>query len=198
MKRLPKSFFQKNTALVAKELLGKVLIFKDKNRILSGIIVETEAYVGPKDLANHASRGKTPRNEVMFDEAGNWYIYLVYGFYNCLNIVTEAKDYPAAILIRALEPLKGLSLMKTNRKTEKLENLTNGPGKLCQAFGIDKKLNYSSAVNKKSPLFIGDIGMKVLPSQIVKTKRIGIDYAETWKDKPLRFYIKGNKFISKK
>ncbi|EKE21915.1 MAG: hypothetical protein ACD_7C00095G0001 [uncultured bacterium] len=125
MKRLTHSFFNRKTALVAQELLGKVLIYKNKDQIISGIIVETEAYIGPKDLASHASRGKTPRNEVMFGEAGHWYIYLIYGFYNCLNIVTEEKNYPAAVLIRAVEPLEGISLMEINRKTKKLENLTS-------------------------------------------------------------------------
>ncbi|KKP67679.1 MAG: hypothetical protein UR65_C0067G0010, partial [Candidatus Moranbacteria bacterium GW2011_GWE2_35_164] len=140
----------------------------------------------------------TPRNEVMFGEAGHWYIYLIYGFYNCLNIVTEEKNYPAAVLIRAVEPLEGISLMEINRKTKKLENLTSGPGKLCQAFGIDKNLNHISALNKKSPLFIGDIGTKIPKSKIIKTTRIGVDYAGKWKDKKLRFYIKNNAFISKK
>ncbi|KKP68865.1 MAG: hypothetical protein UR66_C0003G0130 [Candidatus Moranbacteria bacterium GW2011_GWE1_35_17] len=198
MKKLTYKFFNRKTALVARELLGKVLIYKNKDQIISGIIVETEAYVGPKDLASHASRGKTPRNEVMFGEAGHWYIYLIYGFYNCLNIVTEEKNYPAAVLIRAVEPLEGISLMEINRKTKKLENLTSGPGKLCQAFGIDKNLNHISALNKKSPLFIGDIGTKIPKSKIIKTTRIGVDYAGKWKDKKLRFYIKNNAFISKK
>lgn len=134
----------------------------------------------------------------MFGKAGFWYIYLIYGFYNCLNIVTERKDYPAAVLIRAIEPLKGITLMKINRKNEKLENLTSGPGKLCQAFEIDKNLNNISALNKKSPLFIGDMGIIIPKSKIVKTTRIGVDYAGKWKDKKLRFYIKNNPFISKK
>lgn len=198
MKKLNKSFFKRNTSLVAQELLGKVLVYKDKKGILSGIIVETEAYVGPKDLANHASRGKTPRNEVMFGEAGHWYVYLIYGFYNCLNIVTEEKNYPAAVLIRALEPLEGVSFMKTNRKIKDFKNLTSGPGKLCQAFKIDRKFNYTSAANNKSPLFIGDIGIKISKNKIIKSKRINVDYAKEWKDKFLRFYIKDNIFVSKR
>lgn len=198
MKKLSHPFFNRSATLVAQELLGKILVYKSKQGIFSGIIVETEAYTGPKDLANHASKGKTPRNEVMFDKAGFWYIYLVYGFYNCLNIVTGEKDYPAAVLIRAVEPLAGIDLMKINRHSEKIANLTSGPGKLCQAFGIDKKINYLCALNKKSPLFIGDSGIIIPKNKIVKAKRIGVDYAEKWKDKLLRFYIKDNKFISKK
>lgn len=198
MHRLTSSFFNRKTILVAQELLGKALIYKQNDQTLSGIIVETEAYIGPKDLASHASRGKTPRNEVMFDSAGFWYIYLIYGFYNCLNIITEEKGYPAAVLIRAIEPISGIDLMEIRRHNKKLENLTNGPGKLCQAFSIDKKLNHTSAVNKKSPLFIGDMGLKIPKTKIIKTTRIGVDYAKEWKDKPLRFYIKDSPFISKK
>lgn len=198
MKRLTSLFFNRKTTLVAQELLGKVLVYKSKQGTLSGIIVETEAYTGPKDLASHASRGKTPRNEIMFNSAGFWYIYLIYGFYHCLNIVTEGKNYPAAVLIRAVEPISGIELMKKRRRNEKLENLTNGPGKLCQAFSIDKKLNTTSATSKKSPLFIGDLDIKIPKSKIVQTKRIGVDYAQAWKDKPLRFYIKDNLFVSKK
>lgn len=198
MKRLTKSFFNRPTTLVAQELLGKVLIYKDKNQTISGIIVETEAYIGPEDLASHASRGKTPRNSVMFNEAGYWYVYLIYGFYNCLNIVTEGKNYPSAVLIRAVEPLEGISIMEINRKTKKLENLTSGPGKLCQAFGIDKKLNCLSCLDKNSTLFIADLKIKVPKNQIKKAKRVGVDYAGKWKDKLLRFYIKDNPFVSKK
>lgn len=198
IRKLKKSFFKKNTRLVAQELLGKVLIYKNKNQIISGIIVETEAYIGPQDLASHAAKGKTPRNAVMFDEAGYWYIYLIYGSYNCLNIVTEGKNYPSAVLIRAVEPLEGISLMQTNRQTKKIENLTSGPGKLCQAFGIDKKLNYLSCLGKNSKLFIADFGIKIKSTQIKKAKRIGVDYAGKWKDRLLRFYIKHNSFVSKK
>lgn len=198
MKRLTKSFFNRPTALVAQELLGKVLVYKDKDTVISGIIVETEAYIGPQDLASHASRGKTPRNAIMFDEAGYWYVYLIYGFYNCLNIVTEGKDYPSAVLIRAVEPLEGISLMQINRKTEKLENLTSGPGKLCQAFGIDKKLNCLSCLNRDSNLFIADLKIKIPKNKIKKAKRVGVDYSGKWKDRLLRFYLKDNPFVSKK
>ena len=198
MKKLSEPFFNRKTELVAQELLGKVLVYNDRNKVISGIIVETEAYVGPQDLASHASRGKTPRNEVMFDKAGNWYVYLIYGFYNCLNIVTERKNYPAAVLIRAVEPIKGIELMQNNRKTEKLKNLTSGPGKLCQAFGIDKKINYLSATGNDATLFITDSKITIPKSKIKKAKRIGVDYAGRWKDKLLRFYIKDNSFVSKK
>jgi DNA-3-methyladenine glycosylase len=121
----------------------------------------------------------------MFESAGTWYVYMIYGMYHCLNIVTEAKDYPSAVLIRALEPV-GL-----------LTDQANGPGKLCRALEIDKKLNCSSAVSKNSKLYIEGRGIKIPKTRIIKTKRIGVDYAREWKDKKLRFYIKGNKFVSK-
>lgn len=198
MKKLPQSFFNRKTSQVAQDLLGKILVHKNKNQLFSGIIVETEAYVGPRDLANHASKGKTPRNEVMFGKAGYWYIYLIYGFYNCLNIVTEKKDYPAAVLIRAIEPLEGIEKMEINRKTNKRENLTSGPGKLCQALEIDRKINSLSATAKDAGLFIADSKIHIPKNKIKKAKRVGVDYAGKWKDKLLRFYIKDNPFVSKK
>lgn len=198
MKKLTRSFFERKTEIVAQELIGQILVYKNKQNIISGIIVETEAYIGPKDLANHASRGKTPRNEVMFDKAGFWYIYLIYGFYHCLNIVTEQKNYPSAVLIRAIEPLAGIDQMKINRKTDELKNLTNGPGKLCQALGINRQLNHTSAIKTNSELFIARSEMEIPKNKIKKAKRIGVDYSGKWKDKLLRFYLKDNVFVSKK
>lgn len=190
---LKQKFFKQKTETVAQQLLGKYLVRKIGKKHLGGMIVETEAYVGPHDLACHASSGKTERTKVMFEPAGTWYVYMIYGMYFCLNIVTEAKDYPSAVLIRALEPDINLRLT-----TYDLRLLSNGPGKLCRALKIDKKLNCSSAVGKSAKLFIEDKGVKIPKSRIVKTKRIGVDYAGNWKDKKLRFYIKGNKFVSKK
>ncbi len=162
-RRLNANFFKQNTFKLAQALLGKYLLRQDGKNILIGKIVETEAYYGPKDKASHASRGKTERTKIMFDQPGTAYIYLVYGMYYCFNIVTEAKDFPAAILIRALEPVAGIKQMYKNRKL-KIKNsklltfprcgmplrgldfrlytvLTNGSAKLCQALKIDKKLN---------------------------------------------------------
>lgn len=190
MPRLEKKFFEQKTERVARQLLGKVLTHKVGQKIISGMITETEAYVGPDDLASHASKGKTNRTSVMFGEASVWYVYLIYGFYYCLNIVTEKKDYPSAVLIRALEPLKGIKYMKQHRNIDILTNLTNGPGKLCQALKIDKALNNTSAVLKNSTLFIEDRGLKIASKNIIKTARIGVDYAGEWKNKLLRFYVK--------
>lgn len=182
---LKREFFEQKTVKVAQELLGKVLVRRIGQKTMSGIIVETEAYVGPHDLACHASKGRTQRTEVMFDLAGIWYVYMIYGMYYCANIITEQKDYPSAVLVRAIEPLENIKLT------------TDGPGKLCRALKIDKKLNCESAVTKNSRLYFEDRGIKVSKSKIIKTTRIGVDYAGIWKDKPLRFYIKENKFVSK-
>jgi DNA-3-methyladenine glycosylase len=198
MTKLTQNFFDRKTELVAKELLGKVLVRKVNNKKLSGMIVETEAYVGPHDLASHASKGKTNRTQVMFSYGGFWYVYMIYGFYYCLNIVTETKDYPSAVLIRALEPLEGIEKMKENRKTDNINNLTSGPGKLCQALEIRKNIDSTSAISKNSKLYIEDRRIKIPANQIVQAERIGVDYAGIWKDKLLRFYIKDNPFVSRK
>lgn len=211
---LDSSFFERNTILVAQDLLGKFLVRKIGNTTLSGMIVETEAYVGPHDLACHASKGCTERTEVMFKEAGTWYVYMIYGMYYCLNIVTEKKNYPSAVLIRALEPTDGLNIMAKNRNSPSLKlqvtsyppeagpplasrlQVANGPGKLCQALGIDKKFNASSATASSSKLFVEDRKIKIPENKIVKAPRIGVDYAKEWKNKLLRFYIKGNRYVS--
>jgi len=189
--RLNQSFYNQPTLKVAKSLLGKFLVHQNKTRLLVGKIIETEAYVGLNDLASHASHGRTPRTEIMFGPPGFWYIYLVYGMYYCLNIVTEHKSYPAAVLIRAVEPISGF---KTKIKTD-------GPGKLCREFKIDKTLNGSPAFGKNCKLWIEDrppatlcVAMRaggevVKPNQIKKAPRIGVDYAGEYKDKLWRFCI---------
>ena len=179
---IKKEFFNRDAVKVAKDLLGKILTYKNT----SGIIVETEAY--KDDQASHAFN-KTNRSSLMFDSYARFYIYFTYGNWYCLNITTE-KNKPGAVLIRALQPLTNIELMKIRRKTNEIENLTNGPGKLCQAFNIDKSLNGTS-LNEK---------IKILDTQlknfkVVKTTRIGITKATNLK---WRFYIEGNKFVSKK
>lgn len=197
MRKIKKDFYNRETLKVAQELLGKFLVRKIGKKIIAGKIVETEAYVGLSDLASHASRGKTVRTAPMFGPPGHAYVYLVYGLNYCFNIVTEKENYPAAILIRAIEPAEGADLMKRYRKTQKLIfNLTNGPGKLCQAFKINKTLN--SLDLTKNILWIEDRGVKIKSSEIVAAKRIGVDYAGKYKNKPWRFYLRGNPFVSKK
>ncbi|MFC1700903.1 DNA-3-methyladenine glycosylase [Patescibacteria group bacterium] len=185
-KKLSQKFYQQPTLQVAQGLLGNFLIRKigNKRRII-GKIIETEAYFGFDDKASHASRGITPRNKVMFGSAGYWYVYFIYGNYYCLNIVTEKKDYPSAVLIRALEPIDGIDLMKENRGKD---DLCSGPGKLCQALQIDKSLNNIKAFGNNCQLWIEN-GETIKPSKIIVAKRIGVDYAGKWANKKWRFYI---------
>lgn len=193
---LEEEFFAVSTAAVARQLLGKVLIHRVESEVLAGMIVETEAYIGPHDKASHASRGRTKRTEVMFGKPGTWYVYMIYGMYYCLNIVTESAGYPAAVLIRALQPLEGIAHMKMNRQRKDIAQLTNGPGKLCQALGIDKKYDNTPGAEIRAKLCIEDWGFAFKDSRVVRARRIGVDYAGVWKDCPLRFYIKNNNFVS--
>lgn len=210
LKRLRPSFFSKDTFWLAKNLLGKYLARKDGKNTLIAKIVETEAYYGPKDKASHASRGKTERTKIMFDRPGLAYIYLVYGMYYCFNIVTESKDFPAAILIRAVEPIAGISQMQKNRHLNKklivpmpnaqcqIPNLTNGPAKLCQALNIDKELNGHNLITSKLLYLAENPKEKIKSSQIQSAKRVNIDYAGHYKHKLWRYYIKNNPFVSTK
>jgi DNA-3-methyladenine glycosylase len=191
--KIARPFYEQPTLAVARELLGKYLVRKHPDGKTVGRIVETEAYVGPKDLACHASRGRTARTEIMFGPAGFTYVYFIYGVYYCLNIVTEEVDHASAVLIRALEPVEGIELMKKRRRIEELRNLASGPGKLCQAFAIDKSLNGADVC--AGVLYVEDRGEPA--PKILATPRIGVDYAGKWKDKPWRFLIRGNEFVSK-
>ncbi|MCX6765513.1 MAG: DNA-3-methyladenine glycosylase [Candidatus Moranbacteria bacterium] len=172
---LRKKFYQKNTLKVARNLIGCFLVRKIGKKIIRGVITETEAYIGEKDLACHASRGKTPRTEIMYGEAGHAYIYLIYGMYHCLNIVTEKKNFPAAVLIRGIKPL-GTFRAKDSTKRSNLDSIVlDGPGKVCRFFKIDKKLN-GCDITKGKKLWI-EKGIKFKEKDIKKSKRIGIDYA---------------------
>lgn len=192
--KLPRSFYEQTTTDVAKQLLGKYLVRRHSQGDTIGRIVETEAYIGPQDLACHASKGRTARTNVMFGQAGHAYVYFIYGFYNMLNLVTEAKDHPAAVLIRAVEPTDGIELMKTRRQNGALRNLASGPGKLCQAFAVDRSLN--GADLRGDVLFVEDRGDPIPKFQA--TPRIGVDYAGKWKSKPYRFIVRGNEFVSRR
>jgi DNA-3-methyladenine glycosylase len=194
MKVLPRSFYGRDTIDVAKDLLGKVLVREVPAGRMSVKIVETEAYCGPQDKACHANRGMTDRNRVMFGEPGHAYVYFIYGMYHCLNLVTESDGYPAAVLIRAGEPLEGEALMaKLRKKAKSARELTSGPGKLCMAMGIDRALNGHDLCHK-SPLYV-EYGT---PDniEIVSSRRIGVEYAAEYRDKPWRFYIKDNPYVS--
>ncbi len=191
--KLPRSFYEQKTVDVAKQLLGKYLVRKHPEGNTVGRIVETEAYIGPQDLACHASKGRTARTEVMFGQAGHAYVYFIYGFYNMLNLVTEQKDYPAAVLIRAVEPVSGIDLMKRRREMDKLRDLASGPGKLCLAFAVDRSLNGADLCN--GVLYVEDRDEPA--PKFNATPRVGVDYAGKWKDKRYRFLIRGSEFVSR-
>jgi DNA-3-methyladenine glycosylase len=192
--KMPRSFYEQNTLDIARQLLGKYLVRRHAQGITVGRIVETEAYVGPEDKACHAARGRTARTEVMFGEPGHAYVYFIYGFHYMLNIVTEREGFPAAVLIRAVEPVRGLTLMKKRRETDEPRQLASGPGKLCQAFAIDRTLNGGDLCG--NVLYVRDGGEP--PPKIIATPRIGVDYAGKWKRKLWRFVIDGNGFVSKR
>lgn len=193
-KPLPRSFYLRPTLQVAKSLLGKYIFRKYAGRILLGKIVETEAYIGPNDPASHAYVGKTERNKVMFEEGGRAYVYFTYGMHYCFNVVTERAGYPAAVLIRAVEPIDGLQEMVNNRGFASDEmgevRLTNGPAKFCEAFGIKREMNGIDLTGDE--LFITN-GENIKSSEIAVSQRIGI---RNGKGKKWRFYVKGNRFVS--
>ena len=170
---LPASFFARPTLRVARALLGKYLVRETSAGSLAGRIVEVEAYVGPEDRASHASRGRTKRTEVMFGPPGLAYVYMIYGMYHCLNVVTERIDYPAAVLIRAVEDEAGLA---------------DGPGRVCRLFEIDRRLNYHDLTSGKA-LWIEDRGVHVRRNQIGAFPRVGVAYAGPWAAKPWRFRL---------
>jgi len=193
--KLQKSFYERGTKEVACELLGKYLVFEPLHKHFVGKIVETEAYLGQEDLACHACRGKTKRNEPLFEKAGHAYVYFTYGLFWLFNVVAHQRGGVGGILIRALEPVEGIEEMVANRGGRNGHFLTSGPAKITEAFGIDGKINRADLIGDL--VWIEDRGGVVKPSQIVATKRIGVNYAGKWKDKKLRFYIKGSEFISK-
>ncbi|WP_183362498.1 DNA-3-methyladenine glycosylase [Geomonas limicola] len=180
--RLQRSFFQRETQLVARELLGKLLERRVGGEVRVGRIVEVEAYLGPQDLAAHSSKGLTKRTRVLFGPPGYAYVYLVYGIYWCLNMVTEEEGHGTAVLLRALEPVQGIEMR------------TQGPGLLCKALGIDGSLNGQDLVSDE--LHLVDAPLPD-PEQIQAKPRIGVAYAKEWAALPLRFYLKGNPYVSR-
>ena len=196
--KLNKNFYKRELLTVAKELLGKVLVKKSGNKILAGRIVEVEAYNGETDAAAHTYKGKTKRNEVMFNDGGFLYVYFTYGAHHCCNVVTGIDGKGTAVLIRAVEPVAGLETMILNRfKRELLNdkeifNLTSGPGKVCSAFGINK--NHSGIDLTGDKIYLVKAKLKK-HEQIGVSRRIGITRSV---DLPWRFFIKGNPYLSKK
>lgn len=196
MGRLSQDFFMDDAIEVAKKLLGKILVHETPEGITKCRIVETEAYMGVLDKGSHAYSGKiTPRTSTLYEQGGVAYVYLIYGMYHCMNVVVNVKGLAQGVLIRALEPLEGIELMKKRRKMDKIKNLCNGPGKLCIAMDITKKEN---GVNLMSSSLFLEEDEKKEPFEIVSAKRINIDYAEEAKDFLWRFYIKDTPYVSVK
>ncbi len=178
MRTLPRSFYNRDTILVARELLGKYLVHADR----VGRIVEVEAYLGPHDLAAHSARGLTERTKVMFGPPGHAYVYMIYGMYYCMNVVTEREGHASAVLLRAVEPVRNV------------RGKTQGPGLLCKAMGIDKRLNAHDLLSND---FYIAAPPKPQAFTIVKRPRVGVEYAKHWAKRHLRFYIKDNPFVSR-
>jgi len=181
VQKLPREFYDRDTILVARELLGKYLVHVVDDVEYIGKIVETEAYLGPHDLAAHSSKGRTARTEIMFGPPGHAYVYLIYGIYHCMNVVTEREGHASAVLLRAVEPVKNLV------------GRTQGPGLLCRAMKIDRRLNGHDLLSDS--FYIAESAVEKF--HITKRPRIGVDYAKHWAKRHLRFYIKGNVFVSK-
>lgn len=189
---LPSSFYARETEIVARELLGAILECTTDGGRTSGRIVETEAYLGEHDLACHAAAGRTARTEPLYGRPGTSYVYFIYGMHWCFNAVTREVGLPSAVLVRAIEPIEGEELMRARRRAARRRvDLTNGPGKLCQALGIDGTLNHLSL--QRAPLVIR-AGGEIPDSAVAVTPRIGITQAADW---PLRWVVKGNEFVSR-
>ncbi len=189
---LRRDFYNRETEIVARELLGAILECKTEDGVASGVIVETEAYIGEHDLACHAAVGRTKRTEPLYGPPGNAYVYFIYGMHWCINAVTRAEGLPSAVLIRALEPLDGISLMRSRRpKARSDRELTNGPGKLCAALGIDRRMN--ALPLQRYPVVIR-AGESVPDRDVVITPRIGITQAADW---PLRYFVRDNSYVSR-
>ena len=192
-KPLPRKFYLHDSLTVAKKLLGKILVKKEGKRLLTGKIVETEAYMGNLDPGSHAYKKFTERNKIMYDKGGLVYIYFIYGNYFCFNVVCMKKGIANAVLVRAVEPIDGIDFMEANRK--KIKNpfdLTNGPAKHCMAFNIDKKF-YGKDLTAGKEIFISK-PVKEMKVEIITTKRIGL---RNGADLPYRFFIKDNPYVTR-
>lgn len=199
-RRLGREFYTRADVLgVARDLLGKRLVVADAETgaRLSGVIVETEAYAGPEDKASHAyNNRRTRRTETMFAEGGRAYVYLIYGMYHQLNVVTNRAGIPHAVLLRALEPVEGVEVMRENRRVARDTDLTSGPGKLCRALRVDLSFDGEDLTGRR--IWIEDAGLTVRPRDIEAGARVGIDYAEEYAAKPWRFWLRGNAYVSRK
>lgn len=188
--RLPRALYRKDAVTLARSLLGQRLVRVDGGRRVAGLIVETEAYLGLRDKAAHSYRGRTARNASMWKEGGHAYVYFVYGMHWCVNVVAAVEDEPVAVLVRALEPTEGIERMRERRPRARGDrDLCSGPGKLCQALGIDRALDGEDLVTSER-LFIERARRRAYAGRhITVTARIGVAYAEEWAGRPLRFHL---------
>lgn len=189
--RLPRAFYARDAITVARALLGQRLVHVDGGQRLAGLIVETEAYLGRSDKAAHSYRGRTERNASMWREGGHAYVYFIYGIHFCMNVVAGREGDPVAVLLRALEPTEGVPTMHARRPAARRErDLCSGPGKLCEAMGIDRALDGEDLVTSPR-LFVERVRHRAHPSRsILVTPRIGVGYAEEWAGEPLRFHLR--------
>lgn len=193
--KLSREFYNRDVLTVAEEILGKTLVHKTKEGVAKGKIVEVEAYNGLCDKAAHSYQNlRSERTKIQYGQGGYAYVYLIYGMHICMNIVTNRKDLPEVLLLRALEPVEGIDLMKKRRGTNNLKNLCSGPGKLSQAMGITRE-NYGEDLCGDS-FYLEDAPV-LAPEEIRRTKRINIDYAEEAADFLWRFSVKGNPYVSR-
>ncbi|MCS7178447.1 MAG: DNA-3-methyladenine glycosylase [Anaerolineae bacterium] len=197
MTRFFRDFFARNTLYVARDLLGQVLVRWLDGERLSGRIVEVEAYIGEDDLASHARFGRTGRNEAMYGPPGHAYVYQIYGLHHCLNIVTEPEGFPAAVLIRALEPLEGLERMRERRGVVDPLLLTSGPARLCQAMGIDRRLDKADMCAPDAVLFV-EADMPIPDEQVATGPRVGVQGDQQARTVPWRFYIRDHPYVSRR
>lgn len=203
--RLREDFYERNTILVTRDLLGKILVYKEDGKVYKAMIVETEAYINSQDEGAHFNKGLTHRTRIIDERGGHIYIYTIYGMYFLFNIVAETKGVHGAVLIRAVEPIEGIEYMYESRYSrpynnpskKDIINLTNGPAKFVMALNIKKEELYGAYLVDDNRIWIEDAPV-VPKDKIVKTKRINIDYAEKGRDYLLRYYIKDNPFVSKK
>ena len=187
---LPRSFYDRPTLTVARELLGALLVRVEDGVRIAGRIVETEAYVGESDLGCHAKAGRTPRTVIMYGEAGRAYVYFNYGMHWVLNAVTEAEGFPAAVLIRAIEPSEGIEIMASRRGKQPRARWTDGPGKLTQALNIDKSFSGVDLCSRESSLWI-ETGKSISDENVTIGARVGLNNVpEPWKSVPWRFLVK--------
>jgi len=197
-RKLPRGFYTRPSVLtVARQLLGRLLVVPTRRGSrVSGIIVETEAYRGPQDRASHAYGGRrSDRTETMYEIGGTTYVYFIYGMHHQFNVVSNVEGIPHAVLVRALEPAEGIELMRTRRRGRSERDLTNGPGRLCAALGIDRGLDGADLLGDR--VWIEEGHGSAPSAAIAVGRRVGIDYALEWAEKPWRFWIRNNPFVSR-